>query len=497
MAGPADLARGRAGLGPAHVEHLQRLLEGWGLLADLSFSDLLLFGAVADGDARRPSGGSFVVLGQIRPTTNQTAFPDDWIGREVGADVRPLVAECFASGAIVGGTVDVDGAAGSIVEQCIPVVVDGEVIAVVTRDSTSAGRQDGLLERAYNAVFDRIATMISVGRFPFAQEEDSSGVAPRVGDGVIVLDGQERVDFASPNAVSALHRLGVHVNARGRTLAQLGLPDAVVRRAFVSPHISAEEIDRGADVAVLLRVIPLLEGTEVDGALIVLRDISELRRRDLLLLSKDATIREIHHRVKNNLQTISALLALQGRRSSSSEAKVAIEESARRIRSIALVHETLSLAVVDDVAFIDVVRPLVRMVEEGLASPERPVRFVVAGDGGTLPSDVATPLAVVLTELLQNAVDHAFPTGHDRPVDEVPTVLVELANDGARLDISVTDDGIGIPADFDLDGSTGLGLSIVRTLVTTELGGTIDYSVGEGPPGRPGTVVRISVPVRH
>ena len=152
------------------------------------------------------------------------------------------------------------------------------------------------------------------------------------------------------------------------------------------------------------------------GGVLLVRDISELRRRDRLLLSKDATIREIHHRVKNNLQTISSLLRLQGRRLSSPEAKAAIDESVRRIRTIALVHETLSREAGDDVPFVEILRPLARMVEESLQSPDRPVRFRVQGDGGKLPAPMATPLAVVLTELLQNAVDHAFRgqagTGH-------------------------------------------------------------------------------------
>ena len=145
------------------------------------------------------------------------------------------------------------------------------------------------------------------------------------------------------------------------------------------------------------------------------RDVSELRRRDRLLLSKDATIREIHHRVKNNLQTISSLLRLQGRRFSSPEAKQAIEESVRRIRAIALVHETLSREAGDDVAFVEIVRPLLRMVEEGMSSEDRPVSFSVEGDAGFLPATVATPLSVVLNELLQNAIDHAFPAERRPP----------------------------------------------------------------------------------
>ena len=204
----------------------------------------------------------------------------------------------------------------------------------------------------------------------------------------------------------------------------------------------------------------------VTGAVVLMRDISELRRRDRLLLSKDATIREIHHRVKNNLQTISSLLRLQGRRLSSPEAKAAVEESVRRIRSIALVHEILSHEAGDDVPFIEIVRPLVRMVEEALLSPEHPVDIKITGDAGKLPATIATPLAVVLNELLQNVVDHAYPAAADLDSGHV---LLELDNDEAELRVRVTDDGAGLPEGFSLEGSTGLGLSIVRTLVTTEL----------------------------
>src|SRR5690606_18327571 len=188
-----------------------------------------------------------------------------------------------------------------------------------------------------------------------------------------------------------------------------GLQESAVRMAFETARPASEEIERGPEVTVALKCYPLLDHGAVSGGLVLVRDISELRRRDRLLLSKDATIREIHHRVKNNLQTISSLLRLQGRRLTSSEAKAAVAESVRRIRTIALVHETLSREPGDDVSFIEIVRPLLRLAEEGLQSPDRPVRFTVQGDGGRLPSNIATPLSVVLTELLQNAVDHGFP----------------------------------------------------------------------------------------
>jgi two-component sensor histidine kinase len=293
--------------------------------------------------------------------------------------------------------------------------------------------------------------------------------------------------------VSALHRVGVHANTEGMRLGELGMDEAPVTRAFALPGPVIEELEQGPEITVLLRCIPLLDQGEVSGAVVLLRDISELRRRDRLLLSKDATIREIHHRVKNNLQTISSLLRLTGRRLESPEAKAAIEESVRRVRSIALVHEILSREAGEDVPFVEIVRPVCRMVEEAFHTPDRPVRCVVEGDAGNLPAQVATPLAVVLNELLQNAFDHAYPEGKDIDAGEV---VLRLRRDSGLLDVQVVDDGAGLPDGFDLERSMGLGLSIVRTLVTSELAGTIELRTGEGRPDRPGTIVELKVPLQ-
>ena len=496
MASIAELARSHTRLGLPEIDHLQRLVASWGLLADLCFADLMLFvGSDRDGEghwvdaavAERP----LLVLGQIRPTTSQTLFLQDWVGRVVPATDRPFVARCLAAGSIMEGESRGDVRHEPVRELCIPVAFRGRTIGVLTKESTpTVGRQPGELERTYVEVFHRFAQMIASGEFPFAGELGPSEEAPRVGDGVIVLDRSMRVAYSSPNGVSALHRVGVHANSEGMRFGELGLPEAAMRVAYTQSRPATEEIERGPEITVLMRFIPLVEQSEVSGALVLLRDISELRRRDRLLLSKDATIREIHHRVKNNLQTISSLLRLQGRRLSSPEAKAAIEESVRRIRSIALVHETLSHEAGDDVPFVEIVRPLVRMVEEGLISPEHPIRFSIHGDAGTLPATVATPMAVALTELLQNVVDHAYPEG-----TEVGHVTVDLANDGDTLTISVSDDGVGPPEGFSVEASTGLGLSIVRTLVTTEMGGTIEFRAGSGSSGAPGTVVRLAVPL--
>jgi two-component system, sensor histidine kinase PdtaS len=508
MVSLAELSRFHTELTRAEIRHLQRLVASWGLLADLCFADLMLFVGSGAATAAEPGGTPdrstapgapgrpperLVVVGQVLPTTGQTLYRSDWVGRVLDRADRPLVARCLELGEIIDGEVTSEARKEVVRELCIPVRHRDRTIGVLTRESTPAiGRQPGELERTYVEVFNRFARMIASGSFPFEQEEGANEEAPRVGDGVILLDSSMRVAYASPNAVSALHRIGVHANTEGMRLGDVGMRDLAVRISFTKARPATEEIERGAEITVLVRSIPLLERDKVTGALVLLRDISELRRRDRLLISKDATIREIHHRVKNNLQTISSLLNLQGRRLSSEEAKVAIDESVRRIRSIALVHETLSHEAGDDVPFAEIVRPLVRMVEEGLMSPDRPIYFEVVGDPGRLPATVATPLAVVLTEALQNVVEHAYPPGGDLPGGKV---RIELASTGHELVVQVVDDGVGLPTDFRIEAAGGLGLSIVRTLVTTELGGTIKlYSAG-GPPERPGTAVELRVPL--
>ena len=466
MATLAELARQHTSLSRDETAHLQHLVSEWGLLADLCFADLLLY--VPAGEGR------WLVTAHVRPSTGQTIYLSDWVGAWASEAELPLLASSMASGEVQEADIAVESQSAPAQMLAIPVRYGDRVIAVLTRErSSTTGRQPGELERTYLSIFDRFAKMIAQGEFPFPGRIADPGAAPRVGDGAMVLDDEARVRYASPNAVSALHRVGISANAVGMRLAELGFNDSSIRQAYERSEPVIEEFDQNADVTLLTRCIPIIEDGVVTGGMLMLRDVTELRRRDRLLLSKDATIREIHHRVKNNLQTISSLLRLQARRLTSDEAKAAIAESVRRIRTIALVHETLSREPGDDVAFIEIVRPLLRLAEEGLQSIDRPVQFVVQGDGGRLPSTVATPLSVVLTELLQNAVDHGFPEGSDGG-----TVVVQLANDGAELRVRVLDDGRGLDPSFDLSKATGLGLSIVRTLVTTELAGSLTMRPG-------------------
>ena len=233
----------------------------------------------------------------------------------------------------------------------------GRVIAVVARYSTSAPRVAGQLEEIYLASADDLFAMLVDGCFPVPGINAEAG-SPRVGDGLIRLDVGGRVSYASPNAVSALRRLGLATDVVGSSFTELasrlshrpGPVDEALSAVSSGRIAGSADLENGS-ATVLLRGIPLVRRGEHVGAIVFVQDVTDLRRRERALMSKDATIREIHHRVKNNLQTVAAMLRLQARRAGSAEAKEALAEAELRVAAIAVVHESLTTDAAERVDF--------------------------------------------------------------------------------------------------------------------------------------------------
>ncbi len=476
-----ELVHERTDLGDADVEWLRLLVGDWQLLSDLSFADLVLWVAVPDG---------WLSVAHVRPTTGATAFVDDAVGMEVAAGRRPQIDRAFAEQRICRER-DPDWRDDVPVrEETIPVVREGRSVGVLSRHTNlSTMRTPSRLELTYVACANALALMVSEGGFPvLGSPTGPRRGAPRVGDGMIRLDVEGVVTFASPNAVSAFHRLGHDRELVGRSLAEVttpllrgrgqvdeGLPLVLTGKAPWRADLDA------SGTALSVRAIPLTVGGRRDGALLLVRDVTELRRRERQLMSKDATIREIHHRVKNNLQTVAALLRLQARRLDDPAARTALDQAERRVAAIALVHETLSTGFDETVDFDAVaLRGLSTLAE--VARPGGAIRTEHQGRFGPLRAEDATSLSLVLTELVHNAVEHGL-AGRDGVV----TVSAERSGEGDadRLVVLVSDDGVGL-SEHGLQ--TGLGSQIVRALVV-ELGGTITWSAREGG----GTDVRLDL----
>ncbi len=470
------------------VDHLQALLGEWQTLADMSFADLLLWVRCELAD-KRPA---YLCVGQMRPYTTQTIYTEDLVGQVYPASARPMVGRALVEQRVIRDA-DPDWSTGVPVrEEAIPIRFRNDVIGVITRESNvSTARAPSQLELTYLQTAGELAQMMAEGTLPHPDaNRDERELAPRVGDGIIRVDADGVVGFASPNAISAYRRLGRLDSVMGTHVERLDPePRQLLESLRTGIPVDAEvEVN---DAVVIRRFIPLISGGRIIGALLLVREVTELRQHERALMVKDATIREIHHRVKNNLQTVAALLRLQARRLQSDEARAALSESVRRISSIALVHETLSEEARQRVPFTRITKRVIDMLAQGLVGPDLPIDFEMSGDPDELSAEVATPLALVLAELLQNCVEHAFPYDHDPPADDA-RVSVHFDRSADDLTVIVADNGVGLPEGASLDDLSNLGLRIARTLLETELGGTFDVRNGD-----PGTTIELHVPLRH
>lgn len=461
------------------AEWLGMLTADWQIIADLSFADLVMWRPVPEG---------FVAIAHCRPSTGPTVHQEEVVGTMAAAGRIANLQRALDERHIVASREPRWDETYAVREDALPIVMkNGRAIAVLTREvSQAASRSSSRLELNYKGAADELLHMITRGEFP--QQTSIIGPrrgAPRVGDGVVRLDAQGVVTYASPNAMSCFHRIGVIGPLMNKSLPRVA-SDLVTDKGMIDETLAMVTMGRApwrtdleANGACLsLRAIPVTEKGERRGALLLCRDVGDLRRRERELITKDATIREIHHRVKNNLQTVAALLRLQSRRVEAPEAKEALAEAMRRVATIAMVHETLSGTLDELVNFDDLAARAIRMAAD-VASPDAQVKVVREGDFGFISAQFASSLALVITELVTNAVEHGFEGRQHGTL----TVTAERA--GGDLHVKIADDGKGISAE-----PTGLGSQIVRTLVENELNGEITWT---GMPG--GSVVDVKVRV--
>ncbi|MDM4762694.1 histidine kinase N-terminal domain-containing protein [Galbitalea sp. SE-J8] len=476
----------------ADVEWLHLLVGDWQLLADLAFADIVLWVPTDDDD--------FVAVAHARPSSSATLFYRDFVGQPIKPEWRAQVTEAYETARIV------DSAAPTWYEEtptrmrAVPVIrrlspsgsaVSEVPLAVITRHTNlSEARTPSRQELTSNDCANDLFAMIAAGDFPdLGAPSGPRRGAPRASDGLIRLDVDGVVTFASPNALSAFNRIGFAGELEGESLAEVttqllhgrsvvdeSLPLVVTGRAPWRTDIEA----RG--VTITLRAIPLRTRGERVGAILLCRDVSEMRHQEQELITKDATIREIHHRVKNNLQTVASLLRIQARRTHSDVARDALTQAMRRVAAIAVVHDTLSEGLSQNVDFDAVFDRVLLLIAEVASTHSTMVRPRLKGSFGVLPSAYATPLALALTELVTNAVEHGLAGRTDGVVE-----IVAKRTDHT-LSVKVRDNGVGLA-----EGKvgSGLGTQIVRTLIQGELGGAIDWHTLVGS----GTEVTIDVPL--
>lgn len=451
----------------SEADRLHVLMADWQILADLAMADLVLWMPTKDD--------RFVAVAQCRPATGQTVHLDDVVGKHASPMRRERLRQTYAEGKIISADSPRWAGTYSVMETFIPVVVDGHTCAVMSRESGSGLSRIANMQAQWSAsAADLLCQMMTRGEYPYdvAPTVGTLG-APRVSDGIMLVDGEGRLSEISPNAFSCLRRIGLPQDLKGQVLAET-ITDLISKEADpVEETLAVVVMGRASWVTevetrlgtITLRALPLTNGKQRLGAILLCRDVTEMRRREREMMSKDATIREIHHRVKNNLQTVHALLRMQTRRSDNPEVKSALQEAGRRVGTIAKVHDVLSQTLDETVDFDKLAKEVLALAAS-MASFEGDATAKIEGSFGTVGADAASALSVVLSELVTNAVEHGLE-------GERGTILVRANRDGAKLHVEVINDGKSIPEGATM---TGLGTRIVQTLVRGELGDAVEWS---------------------
>lgn len=304
-------------------------------------------------------------------------------------------------------------------------------------------------------------------------------------DGVVVTDVDCMIRYMSGIATNLYRNIGYGEPLVGKPLGYLETQDDEIARKAITQRccfqVDVEEHGR----TWIRKVIPISRTERASlfapardhlvGTLILVHDDTEARQRTRELLIKATMIKEMHHRVKNDLQTVASLLRMQSRRMQTSEAKGALAEAVNRILSIAVIHEFLSEQDTRVINIREVAQRIVQQMEQGVLDPELRIAMELTGPNIYLPARQATSCALVINELLQNALEHGFDA---RAAGG--TIALAFQDHGDAVGLTVHDDGHGLPPNFSLDRVDSLGLRIVQMLVTQDLKGQIDLQSNHG-----------------
>lgn len=457
--------------GARHLLH--SLIADWGIIADLGYCDLQL--AVKD------RGGGFICAAQVRPATAPSCRPKDMVGQKFPPSLSPFLSSALSSDrALCCANPEFRSM------SAVSVNWEGEKAGVVLRMAYPSAHTGEYEQMGIDSSW-KLFSMIPLGRFPYRVPVNTQRHNAHVSDGFVTLNSATLVTDASPNAISCFKRLGFSGPLIGQNLADVvesmaghEMQDGEMR-ALLSGERPLDAVLTINNISATLRSLPLWSERDYCGAVVLCREITEIRRRDNELKIKDATIAEINHRIKNNLQSVASLLALQIRDSENEEAKKALQTAKRRVQAISILHDALSQSRDEMIDFDSALTKLLQTNVDIMREGDQKISICREGSFGFLAPRDATPLALILSELVANAVEHGFAG------EKEGRICIRALREGPELKVSITDDGIGLGKLPPSGGS--LGMKIVETFVKVDFQGSILWSAAPGG----GTKVELSI----
>jgi two-component sensor histidine kinase len=430
-------------------EILKRISVCFPFIADLAHAHLSIY--VQTRDANR-----LLVIGHEKPHTTFSPATLSEAGRFIRKQEEPLVEYTMRTGKPIQGKREWDW--GLSIDMYTYAIHDGStVIAVVSFEPNS----EELKTDGYQQLLETACVVLVNAR----KVLDKDMYRPlSASDGIIITDKYNRIVFANTAAVRIYKVLGVG-NLIGYHMFDRQLTMHITKETIASHRPYEKELEAG-ELILVQRNIPIKEGGNLLRRVVIVSDITDIRKKDKEILIKSAVIQEIHHRVKNNLQTIASLLRLQSRRTKSQEVKAALKESVNRILSISVVHEFLSQQDAEFIDVVEVTKNILNLIVQNMLDPAFELETRFTGPAIILPSEQASNLALIVNELILNSLQHGF--------EEQSKGLIglDIRKTNTEYLLDLYDNGAGVPENFDQKKSKSLGLQIVRTLIEDDMGGT-------------------------
>ncbi len=498
---------------------LYRIEAGLPITADVSRSDMMLCCLMGRQESSSPHNGEkkvvlratvgrearsaertsweqILVARHAAPHSLSSIYLDDMTGRIYTPAMQPSVSRALMEdrgGRKAKGALSEPLSSGApVIQHVYPVhnAANRVIAAVLVETNMIEYERHRRRDQPFRQAVRWLQSMAVRGEIEIAEIGRGFGSL----DGIYLVDEQVRISYMSGIAMNLFRSIGLVADMRGGPVSDLEEQDELIVSQAMQANCCVQTRHETEDGRVWVRTavplraplgslyhmrmrmrrqlpwaspIPAGRTPQVDGVLVFVHNATETVQRQRELNVKSAIIQEVHHRVKNNLQTIAALLRIQTRRCKSEEAKQYLTDAVNRILSMSVIHEYLSQDEHRPINIRDVCQRILRQAQQVTINPGQYVDIAMEGPNIRLPAGQATASALVVNELLMNAIEHGL---RDRENGKIRIVLEDL---GDEVRITVLDNGLGLPSDFAPDQSRSLGLQIIHTLVTDDLKGDL------------------------
>lgn len=422
-------------------------------IANLEEADVFIDCPSRDGDA--------IVVAEAKPSSVTSSYNGSVVGMLAKKENEPAVARTLSLGISTRQMKALTQESNHVIQSVEPIMNQDRTIGVLISERRVdepyfESRHFHLSKESFEKMAESLTSI----------DDNSTWLTECIEEGLLILDKDKRVIFRNSVAKELYKKLGFVEDVLGQIYDKICLviPEYQDERT----KFSTVETTIGKHT-LCIRHIKL--NKEALDLAVVIRDMTWVREQEKELILKSVVIKEMHHRVKNNLQTIASLLRLQARHCDSELTKQVLGETMERILAISTTHQLLASNGVDYVKIKEVLQTICNNTLRYFASPGFDIQLLIEGDDFEVDSDISTSVALIVNELLQNSLKYAFVNRRSGKVKVIVTYGKLYSN------ISIIDNGIGFEIkNIDRDS---LGLNIVKSLVRDRLHGTIDFKSDE------------------